>query len=124
MARQSSYDLAYTTKELSWVLQEPTKTANEILGRAINYTIQTKHAHLQFNHGDMLNYKPPKTRQKPSNTDTEKGTYDTAYNLLDGIPQVDQHQKQDYTNTKSHATQVCFTDTDLAGQVETKQSTS
>jgi hypothetical protein len=59
------YDLAYTTKELSRVLQEPTKTANEILRRAINYTIQTKHAHLQFNHGDMLNYKPPKTRRKP-----------------------------------------------------------
>ncbi len=34
------YDLAYT-KELSRVLQEPTKTANEILRRAINYTIQT-----------------------------------------------------------------------------------
>jgi hypothetical protein len=30
------YDLAYTTKELSRVLQEPTKTANEILRRAIN----------------------------------------------------------------------------------------
>jgi hypothetical protein len=33
------YGLAYTTKELSRVLQEPTKTANEILRRAINYTI-------------------------------------------------------------------------------------
>jgi hypothetical protein len=40
------YDLAYTMKELSRVLQEPTKTANEILRRAIDYTIQTKNAHL------------------------------------------------------------------------------
>ncbi len=41
------YDLAYATKELSRVLQEPTKTANEILRRAINYTIQTKYVELQ-----------------------------------------------------------------------------
>ena len=115
------YDLA--TNELSRVLQEPTKTANEILRRAINYTIQTKHAHLQFNHGDMLNYKPPKTRRK--RTDTEQATYDTEYNLQDGILQVDdQQQEQDYKYTKSHITQVCFTDIDLAGQVETRQSTS
>jgi hypothetical protein len=63
----------------------------------------------------MLNYKPPKTRRKP--TDTEKATYDTEYNLQNGIPQVDdQQQEQDY--------KVCFTDIDLAGQVETRQSTS
>jgi hypothetical protein len=117
------YDLAYTTKELSRVLQEPTKTANETLRRAINYTIQTKHAHLQFNHSAMLNYKPPKTRRKP--TDTESATYDTEYNLQDGIPQVDdQQQEQNYKYTKPHINQVCFTDIDLAGQVETRQSTS
>ena len=82
------FDLAYISKELSRVLQEPTKTANEILRRAINYIIQTKHAHhLQLNHDEMLNYKPPKTRRKP--TDTEKATYDTEYNLQDEIPQVD-----------------------------------
>jgi hypothetical protein len=117
------YDLAHTTRELLRVLQEPTKPANEILRRAINYTIQTKHAHLQFNHGDMLNYKPPKTRRK--RTDTEQATYDTEYNLQDGILQVDdQQQEQDYKYTKSHITQVCLTDIDLAGQVETRQSTS
>jgi hypothetical protein len=117
------FDLAYTTKELSRVLQEPTKTANEILRRAINYIIQTKHAHLQFNHDEMLNYKPPKTRRMP--TDTEEATYDTEYNLQDGIPQVDdQHPEQEYRYTKSHVTQVCFKDIDLAGQVETRQSTS
>ena len=46
----------------------------------------------------MLNYKPPKTRRKP--TDTEKATYDTEYNLQDGIPQVDdQQQEQTYKYT-------------------------
>jgi hypothetical protein len=49
----------------------------------------------------MLNYKPPKTRRKP--TDTETATYDTEYNLQDGIPQVDdQQQEQDYKYTKSN----------------------
>ncbi len=71
----------------------------------------------------MLNYKPPKTRRMP--TDTEEATYDTEYNLQDGIPQVDdQHPEQEYRYTKSHVTQVCFKDIDLAGQVETRQSTS
>jgi hypothetical protein len=71
----------------------------------------------------MLNYKPPKTRRKP--TDTESAAYDTEYNLQDGIPQDDdQQQEQEYKYTKSHITQVCFTDIDLAGQVETRQSTS
>jgi hypothetical protein len=62
------YALTYTTKELPWVLQEPTKKANDILRRAINYTVHTKNVHLQFNHGDMLNYKPPKTRRHPTDT--------------------------------------------------------
>jgi hypothetical protein len=38
------YDLTYTTKELSRVLQEPTKTANELLKRPIRYAAQTKDA--------------------------------------------------------------------------------
>ena len=118
------YDLAYTTKQLLRVLQqEPTKTANEILRRAINYTIQTKHAYLQLHHAEMLNYKPPKTRRKP--TDTEQTSYDTKYNLQDRIAQDDDLQpEQDYRYTKSHIIQVYFTDIDLAGQVETRQSTS
>jgi hypothetical protein len=71
----------------------------------------------------MLNYKPLKARRKP--TDTEKATYDTEYNLQDGTPQVDdQHQEQDYKYTKLRATQVCFTDIDLAGLIETRQSAS
>jgi hypothetical protein len=40
----------------------------------------------------MLNYKPPKTRRKTS--DTEKATYDTEYNFQDGLPQVDDQQQE------------------------------
>jgi hypothetical protein len=117
------YDLTYTTKELSRVLQEPTKTSNEILKRALNYTIQTKHAHLLFRHEAMQNYKPPKTRHKP--TDKETKCYEPDYNITDGIAQVDDREPtQDYRYTKSNITQVVLSDIDLAGQVETRQSTS
>ncbi len=40
------YDLTYTTKELSRFLQQPTKTANEILKRAVRYAAQTSEAYL------------------------------------------------------------------------------
>ncbi len=36
------YDITYTVKELSRVLQEPTKTAREILERTLHYVIQTQ----------------------------------------------------------------------------------
>ncbi len=49
--------------------------------------IQTKYAGLQFHHAEILNYKPPKTRRKL--TDTEQTSYDKDYNLQDGIVQDD-----------------------------------
>ena len=71
----------------------------------------------------MQDYKPPKTRRKP--TDKETKCYDTEYNLTDGIRHVDdQEPKQEYKYTKSHIKQVVLSDIDLAGQVETRQSTS
>jgi hypothetical protein len=44
------YDIVYTVKELSRVLQEPTKIAHEILDRTLHYVTQTKHAHLMYDH--------------------------------------------------------------------------
>ncbi len=74
------YDLIYTTKELSRVLQQLTKTANEILKRALRYAAQTKDAYLLFDHDAMQSYTPPETRRKP--TDTEKSCYETGeYNV-------------------------------------------
>jgi hypothetical protein len=119
------YDLTYTTKELSRVLQQPTKTANEILKRALRYAAQTKDAYLLFNHDAMQSFVPPKTGRKP--TDTETSCYETGeYNVEDGIKQPDdQPQKQEFTYTGpgEYVTQTCMTDIDLAGQVETRQST-
>jgi hypothetical protein len=120
------YDLTYTTKELSRVLQQPTKTANEILKRAVRYAAQTKDAYLLFDHDAMQSYTPPKTRRKP--TDTETTCYETQeYNVEDGIRQPDDEQQVQefiYKGTGEHVIQTCMTDIDLAGQIETKQSTS
>jgi hypothetical protein len=91
------YDLTYTTKELSRVLQQPTKHANEILTRALTYAAKTKDAYLLFNHDAMQSFTPPKTRKKP--TDTDDTCYNTErYNIDDGIRQPDDlKQKQAYT---------------------------
>ena len=40
-------DLVYITKELSRVLAEPTKIANELVERAIEYTVKSKHAQVK-----------------------------------------------------------------------------
>jgi hypothetical protein len=82
------YDLVYTTKELSRVLAEPTKIAREIVDRAIEYTIKTKHAHLVYSHTKMTGYIPPKTRKKPTDNATKQ--YEVPdYNHDDGITQCD-----------------------------------
>jgi hypothetical protein len=52
------YDVAYTTKELSRVLDKPTKIANEIVNRALIYAYGTKDAHLQFSSLLMTGYTP------------------------------------------------------------------
>ncbi len=71
----------------------------------------------------MLNYKPPKTRRKP--TDKETKCYEPDYNITDGIAHVDDREPtQEYRYIKSQITQVVLSDIDLAGQVETRQSTS
>jgi hypothetical protein len=120
------YDLTYTTKELSRVLQQSTKTANDILRRALRYAAQTKDPYLLFSHDDMQSFVPPKTLRKP--TDVDKSSYDTQeYNVEDGIQQPDDKQQEHeftYTGPGEHVTQTCMTDIDLAGQIETRQSAS
>jgi hypothetical protein len=89
-------DLIFTTKELSRVLTEPTKEANQILARTLQYVEQTKHARLEFKRDTMLHYTPPKTRKKPNNL---VNPYETdAYCLTDGIPNDDETPiQQEYT---------------------------
>jgi hypothetical protein len=49
------------SKELSRVLDKPTKTANEIVHHALIYSHRTKEAHLKFSSILMKDYAPPKT---------------------------------------------------------------
>jgi hypothetical protein len=69
---------------------------------------------------------PPKTRKKPTDKET-KGYETTDYNLDDGIRQPDddkQEQEYEYKGPGNKVIQTCMTDIELAGQIETRQSTS
>ena len=117
------YDIVYTTKELSRVLNEPTKTANDIVRRALLYITRTKNAHLRYSHDAMLSSKIPPTRKKP--TDVKDNYETTDYNITDGIVHTDDKanvEEYKYKGPTMHV--VCQTDIDLAGQLETRQSTS
>jgi hypothetical protein len=110
------YDIVYTTKEISRVLNEPTKVANDIVRRALLYVKRTQDAHLRFSHADLLSSKIPATRKKPTNTDV-KDNYETKdYNITDGITQEDDKiniEEYGYKGPTMHV--VCQTDIDLAG---------
>jgi hypothetical protein len=118
------FDLVYVTKELSRVLAEPTKISNELVDRAIEYTIKTREANLNFSYERMKGFQPPPTRKKPA--DKEKDKYEVSeYNMQDGIKQEDDtHKEQEYIYKGEQLTLTCQTDIDLAGQIETRQSTS
>jgi hypothetical protein len=117
------YDIAFTTKELSRVLDKPTKTANEIVNRALIYSYRTRDAHLRFSSLLMTGYTPLKSRRKPNDAIT---AYDVEnYNTYDGITHVDDKEpKQGYTHPGDPLILTCLTDIDLAGQPDTRQSTS
>jgi hypothetical protein len=91
------FELTYTTKELSRTLQEPTKTAKEILKRRTLFSEMKIHTQ-DYN-------KPPKIRRKP--TDNEEKAYGTTYNATDAIQCVDDiEQGQEYRYTKSQVTEA------------------
>ena len=117
------YDITYVVKELSRVLQEPTKIARELLERTLQYVTQTKDAFLEFNPIQMNQFTLPPTRKKPVNN---PDTYDTqTYISHDPIPHHDDiASPQPYTYKGQQVTTVCYTDIDLAGQHETRQFTS
>jgi hypothetical protein len=72
----------------------------------------------------MTGYTPPKTRKKPTDNATKQYEVN-EYNNDDGITQNDDvDKKQDYEYTGEQMTITCQTDIDLAGQIETRQSTS
>jgi hypothetical protein len=71
----------------------------------------------------MTNYQPPKTRKKPTDQINE---YEVdQFNTYDGITHTDDKpHKQEYTHHGEQVTLTCLTDIDLAGQQDTRQSTS
>ena len=85
------FDVVYTTKELSRVLTEPTKTANEILDRALVYIKRTKNAYLEYSHDAMTTHQPPPTRKKPTDI---SDAYDVSYNTTDTITHEDERENK------------------------------
>jgi hypothetical protein len=83
------YDVVYATKELSRVLSEPTKTANDMLERALLYVKRTQNAYLSYSSERMHAYTLPPTRKKPTDV---SDTYNTDYNVTDEIVQEDEQQ--------------------------------
>jgi hypothetical protein len=71
----------------------------------------------------MSGYTPPPTRRKPTDAIT---TYDVEhFNTYDGINHVDDtEQEQTYLHPAEPLTLPSLTDIDLAGQPDTRQSTS
>jgi hypothetical protein len=117
------YDIVYTTKELSQILNEQTKVANDIVRRALLYVSRTKDAHLTYSNAAMTSFKIPPTRKKPMDINDN---YETAdYNLTDGITHADDKANIDKYRHKGPTMHVvCQTDIDLAGQLKPRQSTS
>jgi hypothetical protein len=83
----------------------------------------TKEAYLSFSHAAMVTFKIPATRKKPTDI---KDNYETQdYNITDGITQEDDKiNVEEYKHKGPTMHVVCQTDIDLAGQLETRQSTS
>jgi hypothetical protein len=116
------YDVVYTTKELSRVLSEPTKIANEILERALIYIKRTHNAYLAYSHEIMIAFKPPPTRKKPTDITDD---YDVSYNTTDDVIHEDEKTKpQEYIHSGPTMSVMVKTDCDLAGQTETRQTTT
>jgi hypothetical protein len=117
------YDLVYVTKELSRVLQDPAQTALEILEQTLIYVSRTPHAYLNFNSATMRTFTPPATSAKPS---IEKDMYSVDEYIHTDTMQhnIEQPTPQTYIHQGQQLMITCQTDSDLAGQVETRQSTS
>ena len=96
-----------------------------MMDRLLLYISQTRDAALTSKRSRMLQYTPPPTRKKPGDADPEIYNMMKDYNLDDGVAQPDQQEmQQDYVHDGHQITLVIESDTDLGGQVETRQSTS
>jgi hypothetical protein len=119
------YDINYSTKECSRVADNPTLVADQLMDRLLLYISQTRDAALTSHRTRMHQYVPPQTRRKPGDIDPELYEQMKDYNLDDGVAQPDQQNvQQEYVYDGHQMTLVIESDTDLGGQIETRQSTS
>jgi hypothetical protein len=89
------YDIVYAVKELSRVLQEPTKIAQQILDRTLTYITQSHNAHLIFDHDTMASYTLPPTRKKPTQ---QTDIYNVDEYTTDPVPHHDDKEPiKEYT---------------------------
>ena len=119
------YDLAYSTKELSRVLDQPTVIAQDtLLPRALQYTAQTSTYCITY-HGPTMNaYTPPPTRKKPTDT-ADPYLEMTKANLEDPIPMPDDEPCSLAYIYNGKALEITvISDVDLGGVQETRQSTT
>jgi hypothetical protein len=73
----------------------------------------------------MSTYTPPPTIKKPADLDASLYDFVNEHSVDDGIPQVDDEEMtQECLCDGEQITTTCQTNTDLAGQTETRQSTS
>jgi hypothetical protein len=116
------YDVVYATKEISRVLSEPTKIANDLLERALLYVKRTQNAYLSYSSERMHACKLPPTRKKPTDV---SDTYNTDYNVRGEVIQEDEKPvQQPYLHPGPPMHVVVQTDCDLAEQIETRQTTT
>ena len=70
----------------------------------------------------MIAFKPPATRKKPTDVTDD---YDVSYNTTDDVIHEDEKmQQQEYIHTGPTMSLMVKTDCDLAGQTETRQTTT
>jgi hypothetical protein len=70
----------------------------------------------------MIAFKPPPTRKKPTD---ESDEYDVSYNTTDSVIHEDENEKQqEYNHSRPTMDVMVKTDCDLAGQTETRQTTT
>jgi hypothetical protein len=119
------FDLNYATKELSRVADNSTLDADYLMQRSLQYLSQTSDSRLRYVRDEMLQYVPPATRRKPTDLDESIYSLADSYNIDDGIPQPDdQPVTQDYLYPGHQMVCTVYSDTDLGGQIETRQSTT
>jgi hypothetical protein len=86
------------------------------------YKKRTQKAYLEYSHDTMIAFKPSPTRKKPTDVSDE---YDVSYKTTDDVIHEDEKDtQQEYIHSGPTMDVMVKTDCDLAGQLETRQTTT